>query len=153
MRPSGSSILVEHMDYLGLRLTPHEETHLGRWTAVDVLVNGKPLKDLAFEFEREHGYDPAGGYDSISLAGLQPAPDALRGTPNTWPGDGEIVLLVCASCREEGCWPLLARVKVGDATVEWSGFRQPHRTSRDYSDLRFAFDRGQYDEELQDAFG
>jgi hypothetical protein len=94
------------MDRLVVRLPPHEATDLGRWTAVDLLVNGRDLKDLVAEFKRSEGWEPAGGYDSISLDGLQHAQDRLTGEPSSWPGNGEVVLLVCASCREEGCWPL-----------------------------------------------
>ena len=36
-------------------------------------------------------YEPAGGYDSISLAGLQHAKDRLTGQPSSWPSDGEVV--------------------------------------------------------------
>ena len=71
--------------------------------------------------------------------------DRLAGTPSFWPGNGETVLLVCEGCREEGCWPIFARVEVDEEVVEWSGFRQPHRPERDYADLRFMFDRRQYD--------
>jgi hypothetical protein len=53
--------------------TPHEAHDLGRWTAVELLVNGRDLKDLVTDFERAKNYEPAGGYDSISLAGLQHA--------------------------------------------------------------------------------
>jgi hypothetical protein len=133
--------------------TPHEAQDLGRWTAVELLVNGQDLKDLVTDFERAKNYEPAGGYDSISLAGLQHAKDRLTGQPNSWPGDGEVVLLVCESCREEGCWPLFARVEMSQGVVEWSGIRQPHRPDRDYSELQFTFDRQQYDAALGEAFG
>lgn len=141
------------MDRLVVHLTHHEGHDLGRWTAVDLLVNGKYLTDLVTDFERARGYEPAGGYDSISLDGLLPAQDRLTGQPSSWPGDGEVVLLVCESCREEGCWPLFGCVQMGSAVVEWSGIRQPHRPDRDYSELHFRFDRQQYDTALSEAFG
>jgi hypothetical protein len=141
------------MDRLVVRLQPHEATDLGRWTAVDLLVNGRDLKDLVAEFERSEGYEPAGGYDSISLDGLEHAHDRLTGQPSSWPGNGEVVLLVCASCREEGCWPLFARVERRAAVVDWSAIRQPHRPDRDYSKLHFTFDRQQYNAALSEAFG
>ncbi len=133
------------MDRLVVRLSYHEAHDVGRWPAVDLLVNGNYLKDLVADFERARTYAPVGGYDSINLDGLQPAHDRLTGQPSSWPGDGDVVLLVCESCREEGCWPLFGRVQMGSAVVEWSGLRQPHRPDRDYSELHFRFDRQQYD--------
>ena len=141
------------MDQLALRLNPHNESDRGRWIAVDPIVNGQHLKDLITELERDTGYEPVGGYDSISLEGLAPAAARLAGAEDDWPGNGEVVFLVCAECREEGCWPLIGRVAIRADTVEWSAFRQPHRPSRDYSAMRFAFDRREYDEELTRAFG
>ncbi len=141
------------MDRLKIRLTAHQQSELGRWTAVELRVNGRDLKDLVADYERKLGYEPFGGYASISLDGLQGALDRLTGTPNSWPGDGQTVLLVCEGCREEGCWPIFARVRLGEETVEWSDFEQPHRPARDYSNLRFTFDRRQYDEEIARAFG
>ena len=140
------------MDRLVVHLTSHEAEDLGSWTAVDLLVNGRDLKDLVADFERARNYEPAGGYDSISLDGLQPAQDRLTGQPSSWPGNGDVVLLVCEGCREEGCWPLFGRVRMGSAIVEWSGIRQPHRPDRDYSEFQFRFDRQQYDTALSEAF-
>ncbi len=68
-------------------------------------------------------------------------------------GNKEVVLLVCEGCREEGCWPLFARVQVSQAVVEWSGMRPPHRPDRDYSELHFTFARQQCDAALSGAFG
>ena len=141
------------MDRLEIRLTNHSRNEVGRWTAVELLVNGMNLKSLVGDFERAHDYAPVGGYDSRSLEGMQHAADVLAGEPNSWPGGGEGVLLVCESCREEGCWPLFGRVELGTDRVEWSGFRQPHRPDREYKDLHFAFDRAEYDQELIRAFG
>ena len=80
------------MDRLVIHLTPHEAQDLGRWTAVNLLVNGRGLQDLVADFARAQNYEPAGGYDSISLAGLQHARDRLTGQPSSWPRDGEVVL-------------------------------------------------------------
>jgi hypothetical protein len=77
---------------------------------------------------------------------------ALTGSRTLWPGKGRVVLLVCEGCGEEGCWPFLARVHIGDEVVSWDGFEQPHRPERDYSELQFSFDRGQYDSTLTRAF-
>ncbi|MGH2385939.1 MAG: hypothetical protein ACRDGB_12945 [Candidatus Limnocylindria bacterium] len=139
------------VDTLAIQLTPRAGE--GHWTAVDLVVNGQALKDLVTDFESERGYEPAGGYDSFAVEGLQLPAERLTGTPNLWPGRGEVVLLVCSGCGEEGCWPLFARVSVGEETVDWHSFSQPHRPSRDYTDLRFRFDRRLYDDVLDTAFG
>jgi hypothetical protein len=140
------------MDRLEVRLAPHEDKDIGRWVAVDLLVNGENLKAFVASFEQARGFEPVGGYDSISLEGLQPAAARLTGSPNSWPGNGETVLLVCEGCREEGCWPIFARVDLFEEVVEWSAFRQPHRPDRDYTDLHFTFDRRHYDAEIRLAF-
>jgi hypothetical protein len=44
----------------------------------------------------------------------------------SWFEDGDTVLLGC-ECGEWGCWPLTARVEIGDGVVRWTGFRQGHR--------------------------
>jgi hypothetical protein len=46
------------MDRLVVRLTYHEAHDLVRWTAVDLLVNGRYLKDLVADFERARSYEP-----------------------------------------------------------------------------------------------
>lgn len=149
-RCDGTGNYAGVVDTLAIRLTPRANYV---WTAVDLMVNGQALKDLVSEFERWRGYEPPGGYDSFAVQGLQPPAERLTGIPNLWPGGGQVVLLVCGGCGEEGCWPLFARVTVGEETVEWHGFSQPHRPLRDYTDLRFSFDRRLYDEVLAARFG
>ena len=141
------------MDRLDIQLVPGADEHGGRWVGVHLLVNGEDLKDLVADFEKKGGYDPAGGYDALALDGLEPAIDRLTGKPNGWPRGGQTVLLVCESDREEGCWPIFARISMGDELVEWRDFEQPHRPERDYSELAFTFSRSQYDAELRRALG
>lgn len=74
------------VDTLAIQLAPRAgDTGEGHWTAVDLMVNGQPLSDLVTEFEGQHGYEPAGGYDSFAVEGLQPPAERLTGTPNLWP--------------------------------------------------------------------
>ncbi|WP_410657542.1 hypothetical protein [Amycolatopsis sp. lyj-112] len=59
-------------------------------------------------------------------------------------------VLGCA-CGEWGCWPLLARITVTDDLVQWDGFEQPHRATRDYTGFGpFQFDRRHYETALRD---
>ena len=59
----------------------------------------------------------------------------------------ERVYVLGCQCGEVGCWPLLARIRVGDASVMWDSFQQPHRKERDYSDFGpIVFDAQQYRE-------
>lgn len=135
------------MDRLDINLSERAESDHGynaRWVEVDLIVNDKSLAQVLKDHEAGRGYEPAGGYGSISLDGLQPARDRLLGSPERWAGDGETVLLVCGDCREEGCWPMYCHIELGPSTVTWSSFRQPHRDDRDYGDLRFVFDRSAY---------
>jgi len=141
------------MDRLEIRLVPHSRANHGQWVAVDLVVNGENLESLVASYERARCFRPAGGYDSISVDGLEPALARLTGSPSLWPGDGETVLLVCRECGEEGCWPIFARVNLNAETVDWSAFRQPFYPDRDYTDLHFTFDRRQYDAEITRAFG
>ena len=45
----------------------------------------------------------------------------------------ERVYVLGCQCGEVGCWPLLARISIGDASVTWDFFQQPHRKERGYS--------------------
>jgi hypothetical protein len=143
----------KHMDRLELRLDSGQDEDLGRWVGVHLLVNGVDLRDLVTDYELRCGYDPAGDYDAIDEQGLQPAIARLTGIPNSWPGGDRTVLLVCQSCRDEGCWPIYARVVMGGDVVEWRDFEQPHRPERDYSGLRYTFARPAYDAEISRVLG
>jgi hypothetical protein len=110
-------------------------------------VNGVRLADLVAEFERAHQYEPAGGY-----AGLVPSyfrlgrPDEyfMGVSPDPQISNGGHWLLGC-ECGEAGCWPLEARIVVGDQQISWEGFKQPFRPERDYSSFGpFRFNLEQY---------
>jgi hypothetical protein len=61
------------------------------------------------------------------------------------PRGAKSLLLQC-TCGVTDCWFLLARIVVGDDRVVWSEFCQFHRDWR--YDLRFEFDRTDYEREL-----
>ena len=119
---------------------------------VDLRVNGELLQDIITKYEQAAAFDVVGGYGSMSEFGAR---DKLLGDARAgggWLYEDDTVLLICGSCGEEGCWPLVAKIRVTDATVEWTRFNQYHREDRDYSPLRFEFDRKAY-EAAVDAAG
>ncbi|MEA2562332.1 MAG: hypothetical protein QOH06_3836 [Acidobacteriota bacterium] len=46
----------------------------------------------------------------------------------------KIQVLVC-ECGEQGCWPLVCRIEVGDDRVIWSDFEQPYRAAEEQARL------------------
>lgn len=127
---------------------------LGR-EILDVMpeINGAPLADMVESFEKQVGFDdPAGGYGGLvpSFYRFGPLNQHFKATGAAHLVDSNVPVLGC-ECGECGCWPLLATVTVGDDRVTWSGFSQPHRTGRDYSEFGpFEFDRQEYDTALAD---
>jgi hypothetical protein len=118
------------------------------------VVDGRPLAELAAEFESRQGYSPSGGY-----AGL--VPDYFRfgdlsryllgQEDGQWPRPGYAWLLGC-DCGEVGCWPLETRIITGAETVTWTGFAQPYRPARDYQGFGdFVFDRAPYEHAVSEA--
>jgi len=115
------------------------------------LVDGTLLSEMIAAFEREQHFEPAGGY-----GGLIPEWFKYGPLDRYFLGDfesdsyfarmGRVYLLGC-QCGEVGCWPLLARIRVGDESVTWDSFQQPHRKERDYSGFgSVVFDAQQYRE-------
>lgn len=95
-----------------------------------------------------------GGYDWLSVA--DPSPEwveqmLLGADPHRYP-DGRSTVLICADCREDGCWPMRARILVAREAVYWTDFGNPHRAERDYSGLSFSFERSDYQREISAAF-
>lgn len=67
----------------------------------------------------------------------------------------EKVALMGCSCGVVSCWPLLARIRVGEHSVVWDEFEQPHRSTEskaghwEYAGFGpFEFERTQYLEAL-----
>ncbi len=120
-------------------------------TAVIPVVDGTPLSEMISAFEREQHFEPAGGY-----GGLIPEWFKYGALDRYFLGEfekdsyfarlGRVYVLGC-QCGEVGCWPLLARISVGDASVTWDSFQQPHHKERDYSGFGpIVFDTQQYRE-------
>lgn len=113
------------------------------------VVDGRRLDDLAEEYERQKSFDVAGGYAGLVLDHFKVGDLRLYlfGEQQPWPGR-RVPLLGC-DCGELGCWPLVAVVDQESDLVRWSGFEQPHRGGRDYSDFGpFVFDRRDYNEAI-----
>ena len=118
------------------------------------VIDGVPLTERVVRYESESRMEPTGEdqYGGLipAFSGFEPAADHYlgRSLPD---GDGKVVLLGC-SCGEWGCWPLLARVVVGDDAVEWRDFEQPHRPVRDYAGFGpFVFERRAYEAAVSDV--
>ena len=131
---------------LSLVIKPLDDEDREVRTVVPV-IDGAPLTELVERFEREHGFEPAGGY-----AGL--VPDWFRYGPldRYFLGhstcdyfvDRDCYLLSC-QCGEVGCWPLSARISTSESEIVWDHFSQEHRPARDYSGFGpFVFDLKQY---------
>ena len=132
------------MNRLHLRIQRGQELKI---EIVRVFIDGTDLVDLVRPVElpfatAEGAADIAGRY-----AGLMPR-DWLE-LPEQNDGDDRAALLACAGCGEPGCWPLRARIEMSPERVTWSDFQQPHRPEWSYASFGpFAFDRGQYDDEV-----
>jgi hypothetical protein len=118
------------------------------------VLNGALLSELALSFEREHGFEPAGGY-----GGLVPGWFSYGPLERYFLGESEdeyfangCYLLGCGDCGEVGCWPLRGRIRNKGNIVIWDSFSQPHRPLRDYSDFGpFLFEVEPYRTTVLDA--
>src|SRR5215475_11472343 len=101
-------------------------------TIVPVL-NGTSLIQLIGKFEREHGFEPAGGYAGI-------IPDQYRFGPlDTYflkessqderLKNGHFIL--GCNCGELGCWPLSVKISKRGESIVWDQFCQPYRSNWD----------------------
>lgn len=116
-----------------------------------IRIDGRPLVELTAEIEAPIAAaagqpDLAGKYDYLSAASVVTPSRLMLGNPARH--DGRVAVLGC-DCGIVDCWPLLVRITVTGDAVIWSDFRQPHRDNWVYpADLRFAFDRTQYERAL-----
>lgn len=121
---------------------------------VEPFVDGAALRDLVAAFEREHGYEPSGGYGGLVPKDFDYGDFAaylLGLEQRQWPGPGRLWLLGC-DCGEVGCWPLEASVMATQGRVTWSDFRQPFRSERTYHGFGpFEFDRADYEAAVTEA--
>ena len=101
---------------------------------VRILINGVGLEALARKVElpfavRDGTPKLAGKYVGLRLTDLAPPSRILFGDAGGGPFSygSETQVLGC-DCEEPGCWPLVCRILARETTVEWSDFRQPHRS-------------------------
>ncbi|MGY1652975.1 hypothetical protein [Geodermatophilus sp. SYSU D01119] len=132
------------MHVLTFRTHP-DEGYPGALRMVPV-VDGVPLTELVTAFEVERRFDdPAGGYDGVTATGSAVEDHARDLVSRSWTRRPRRVQVLGCDCGISACWPLEARVVLGDRTVTWDRFRQPHRPRRDYSALGpFVFDAAAY---------
>lgn len=134
------------------------------WDALEIWVNGVPLRKLARDAELPSALAEGNAQIAGLYAGLPPEevlPPSThflgsRESPYHYPEEGKTALVGC-ECGIVGCWPLLARVTVGDDRVTWSDFEQPHRGPGRPGPWRydalgpFVFPRAAYERALRDA--
>ena len=117
------------------------------------VINGLSLTQMISDFERQHGYHPAGGYQGIIPQRFEYGPlekyfFGEYAMDSYWAEIGGIYILAC-ECGEAGRWPLQCVVKIEGDSVVWKDFQQPHRPGRSYSGFGpFSFDTLQYRDEL-----
>lgn len=130
--------------------TPSESgvPYPGLWIAVDgvSLLEAVRAHELPFANAEQHPQN-AGAYGWRQFSGE--VQQALLGVASD---AGEKVMLLQCPCGDPGCWPLLASIQVGNTTVVWRGFEQPHRSVKGSSRPwcyegfgPFEFDRGGYE--------
>ena len=136
--------MIGEISKLSFSIQPFESVF-----AITPALNGASLTGIVSAFEREHQFEPAGGY-----GGLVPQWFEYGPLDRYFFGDfeensyfaklGDVYLLGC-QCGEVGCWPLTARITVNNESVLWDMFQQPHRRERDYSRFGpFVFELAQY---------
>lgn len=132
----------------------HEET--GN-PAITVEVNGRLLPEVMREVELPYAHAEghpalAGDYAPVEERRFgEPANTHFGGSAEShlFCGPHDKTVLYACTCAEPGCWPLMARITVGDETVEWTDFEQPHRRGKwSYEGFGLRFDRTQYDAAL-----
>jgi hypothetical protein len=116
------------------------------------LLSGTPLTELVLSFEREHSFEPAGGYAGLpNWSSYGPLERYFMGESDDEFFAKGCYLLEC-NCGIVGCWPLLAHIEAKGNLVIWDSFRQPHRPLRDYSEFGpFVFELEPYRTAVLDA--
>jgi hypothetical protein len=111
------------------------------------VLNGIPLTRMIVDFERSHGFEPAGDYGGLvpTWFNYGPLDVYFLGEANRENFERAGYYLLGCSCGEVGCWPLTARISKTPSQVIWEHFSQPFRQERDYSSFGpFGFDLDQY---------
>ena len=90
------------------------------------VLNGTPLSELTLSFEREHAFEPAGGYGGLVPGWFSYGPLEryfLGESADEYFAKG-CYLLGCGDCGEVGCWPLQGRIRAKGDIVIWDSFSQ-----------------------------
>ena len=138
------------MDIIEFRLEPAENYE----QVVQILINGLPLLELAEGFEIPR-YKLQSHYVGVPIAEMRSPLEHFRGSPDALhEHEGRVQVLGC-SCGTSSCWPLDCRISIGDSSVGWSDFFQPHRSTQSAGGYwsydgfgPFVFARAQYDQAL-----
>ena len=124
------------------------------------IINGKDFIELVKKVElpfakAEKHLIIAGGYEGLRMEEVIYPSEHLLGYPDpSYEYEGKTQLLTCKGCREPGCWPLFAKIKVTKDKVIWSDFEQPHRGHTSHNEWKYdklgpiTFNRREYEEEL-----
>jgi hypothetical protein len=137
---------------ISFAVRPYPDGH-GTIEVVPV-VGGTELTDRVHEFEREAGMETrATSYGGLIPSSFRFGPALAhycRAGGDPWnEASAKIPVLGC-QCGEWGCWPLVTRILMGESTVTWTEFEQPHRKGRDYSGFGpFVFDRRAYEDAVR----
>lgn len=84
-------------------------------------VDGTSLVDLIAEYEREQNYHLPGSYAGHDGLDVRGRARWVFGVDE--PGGSTRELLVCGTCFNSECWPLMARVEVGHGHGHVDGLR------------------------------
>jgi hypothetical protein len=119
------------------------------------IINGVSLAEMIQDFERKHGFEPAGGYGGLvpDFYKYGPLDQYFLGRcPAAAMDELRRHYVLACSCGEVGCWPLECAITADEAHVMWDSFKQPHRPDRDYSAFGpFIFKAEQYRKVVAEA--
>ena len=143
------------MNVLAIGMKDRSSEDQEDYTGVQIFIDGVDLHSMVRDYElpmarRENAERIAGDYfalDAEAVDGAYFLGEAVReyGIPV------EKVALMGCRCGVVACWPLLARIRIGERSIFWEDFEQPYRGPEseagfwDYSGFGpFEFDRAQY---------
>ena len=123
---------------------------------VEILVNGQSLAHLIdAQFVEEDGDTSKCQYGGLLGAkDVYPPSEHFLGKPCSVFRFGDRTQVLCCSCGEWGCRPVVCRIEVRDGLVIWSDFAEPYRFRPQrflsYEEVGpFVFEWTQYEEALE----
>ncbi|WDE00995.1 hypothetical protein [Thalassomonas actiniarum] len=122
----------------------------------EVLIDGKPLSELALAFEATLGDDCEGGY-----VGALGSFDVLKNAVKTTKNDRQLIMPLMCECGRWECAFIVCRMRVGSKLVRWSHWQHDYRDESyrpgdfdgfDYSGFTtLVFEKSAYMQELKKA--